>query len=81
MDNISKARERLDKIKYYHEHAGPNGYSQAMFYYNELGKIYTKANKNDAPIIHIFYKEANILMDEMKKWQDEWKQKTGKQEE
>ena len=77
MDNISKAREQLDKIKYYHENAGPKGYSQALFNYGELGKIYKKANKNDAPIVHIFYKEANILMAEMKKWRDEYKKKEG----
>lgn len=81
MDNISKARERLDKIKYYHENAGPNGHSQALFYYGELGKIYKNSKKNEAPIIHDFYKEASALMTEMKKWRDEWDQKTGRQKE
>ena len=78
MDNISKSRERLDKIKYYHENAGPNGYSQALYYYSELGKIYKNSKTNEAPIIHIIYKEASALMDEMKKWKDEWKKKEGK---
>jgi hypothetical protein len=71
MDNISKARERLDKIKYYYKNAGPNGYSQALYYYSELGNIYRKANKNDAPIIRIFYNEASALMAEMKKLEDD----------
>jgi hypothetical protein len=74
-NSISEARERLNKIKYYHEHAGANGYSQAKFYYDELGKIYKKANRNDAPIIHIFYKEATTLMDEMKKLSDDFEKK------
>ena len=66
-DSISQARNRLDQIKYYHEYAGQNSYSQAMHFRAELLKIYQKANTIDAPIINSFVKEANILMDEMKK--------------
>ncbi|MCX5845645.1 MAG: hypothetical protein NTW12_04705 [Deltaproteobacteria bacterium] len=75
-NSISKARERLDKIKYYHKYAGANGYHQAMDYYSELVRICKKANQNDAPIIHIFYKEADELMEEMKKRQDDFKKES-----
>lgn len=66
-DNISKARECLKKIKYYYDYAGANGYSQAMFYFNELSKRYKDGAKNDQQIIQSFYKEAEKYMHEMKK--------------
>jgi hypothetical protein len=75
----SKARYHLEQIKYYHENAGPRGYVQAKYHYNELGRLQiaaqrSKDNKGDAGIIAIFREEAGHLMSEMKKWQDEWEQ-------
>jgi len=72
-DNISKARECLKKIKYYYDYAGANGYSQAMFYFSELGRRYRDGAKNDQQIIQSYYKEAKEFMDEMKKWQDNFR--------
>ena len=82
----SKARHHLERIRYYHENAGPRGYAQAKYHYNELARLqmaaqYSKKNKGDAGIIAIFREQAEPLMQEMKKWQDEWEQKTKKQEE
>ena len=120
----SKARHHLERIGYYHENAGPRGYAQAKYHYNELAKLqmgvhYSKKYKNEAPIIasvlrqkslyfdchagldpessiseldsrfrrndgfvanvnkrwtHYtsFRKQAEPLMKEMEKWQDEW---------
>ena len=62
---------QIKKIKYYHEFAGPNGYDQSISCYTELGNIYKNANKNDQPIIRVFYIEATTLIDEMKKWRDD----------
>jgi len=73
----SKAKHHLERIQYYHENAGPRGYAQAKYHYNELAKLqmvvqYSKKYKNEAPIIASFGKQAEPLMKEMKKWQDEW---------
>jgi hypothetical protein len=83
MDNISKARRALEKIQYFYDNAGPKGYSQALFYYNELATLTMSAQRskkyqNEAPIINDFRKQAEPLMGEMKKWRDEWEQKTEK---
>jgi len=55
----SKARHHLEQIRYYHEDAGPRGYAQGKYHYNELAKLqmvaqYSKNNKSDASIIAIF---------------------------
>jgi hypothetical protein len=78
----SKARHHLERIRYYHENAGPRGYAQAEYHYNELARLLmaaqgSKKNKSDAGIIAIFREQAGSLMAEMEKWQDEWKKKEG----
>ena len=66
-DNISKARERLERIKSFYEYADPtNRYSQSLYYYKELVNIYKKAKSNEQSIIREFYNEADRLMEEMK---------------
>jgi hypothetical protein len=35
----SKARHRLERIRYYHENGGPKGYAQAKYHYNELARL------------------------------------------
>lgn len=69
----SKGTHHLEQIRYYHENAGPRGYAQAKYHYNELAKLQmaayrSKNNKGDASIIAILREQAGSLMQEMKKW-------------
>ena len=82
----SEARHYPKRIRYYHDNGGPRGYAQAKYHYNELARLqmaaqHSKKNRGDAGIIAIFREQAEPLMQEMEKWQDEWEQKTKKQEE
>jgi len=75
----SKARHHFERIQYYHENAGPRGYRQALYHYDELGRLQmaahnSKRNQSDASIIGIFREQAGHLMAEMKKRQEEWGQ-------
>jgi hypothetical protein len=72
-----KARRAFEQIEYYYNNAGPRGYSQAKYHYNELAKLlmgahYSKRDKSDASIIAIFREQAELLMKEMKERQDEF---------
>ena len=62
---LNRARRHLDKIKYYHDQAGVNGYSQSEPHYNGISECYRKSNakrSGETPVIHSFYLEAGRLM-------------------
>lgn len=68
---LNQARQRFEKIEYYHKHAGTAGYSQAVFYWGKLSDIYaraarSKSGQSDATVIRILVEDADKLMKEMK---------------
>jgi hypothetical protein len=74
----SKARHHAEKIRYYHEHAGPAGYSQATYHWGELCNLMWRASRSksgqaDAVLIQLLTESAEPLMHEMKKREEEQK--------
>lgn len=70
---LNDARRHAEKIKYYYDHAGANGHSQALYHYHELGECYSKSARRhdgDAAALQIMYVNAGKLMEEMKAWED-----------
>ena len=61
MSSISEAGELLSKIKDSIE------YSSAKRHRSALLEIYRKSKKSDVPYIREYVKEANAIIDEMKK--------------
>ena len=68
---LNEARQRLEKIKYYDDHAGANGYDQALSHYSEFCALIKASNdskhgKNDTQIIIQLKQIADELMKKMK---------------
>ncbi len=66
---LNDAKHHADRIKYYYDHAGANGHSQASYHYRKLGECYSKCSAKhlgEAPILHDMYVDAGKLMDIMK---------------
>jgi len=74
---LSTANQQVRKIEYFYK----NGvYSQALPHFDQLSEIYktsasTKTGKADASVIVHLVKDAQKKMDEMKKRQDDTKEK------
>lgn len=71
---LKEAKLCLEQIRYFYEHGGPYGYSQALPHYNDLGSLIGKAassknNKSEAIIIREMHNTATPLMQEMEKRQ------------
>jgi hypothetical protein len=67
---LNDAKHHADKIRYFYDHAGANGHSQANHHYHKLGECYSKSSAKhlgEAPILHDMFIEAGKLMDIMKK--------------
>jgi hypothetical protein len=67
---LTQARHHAERIRYYFDHAGPNGHSQALYHYNELGECYSKSARalsGEATALHQLYLDAGKLMDDMKR--------------
>ena len=67
---LSKARKHAEKIKYFYDHAGERGYSQALYHWNKLSSLALRASrskrdKNDAPLIQEIKNSLKNMMDEM----------------
>jgi len=74
---LRMAREHAERIKYYYDYAGPSGYQQAKYHFNQLGSLIGRAsssknNKSDAVFIRPLVDTARKQMDEMAKRRDEW---------
>jgi hypothetical protein len=71
-----EARRHAQQIQYYYNHAGAMGYSQARYHYSRLSDLINRAlrskhEKSDAVVIQILNKSADLLMQEMRRRQDE----------
>ncbi len=69
---LREARRHAEKIEYYYDHAGRNGYVQAVYHWDRLpglvdGAMHSKKDKGEAPLIHAIMKSMQPMMDEMKK--------------
>lgn len=68
---LPEGRQHLEKIRYYHEHGGANGYSQAVYHYHKLGECYSKGSDPNKPgeggILHEMYVDAGKLMEVMQR--------------
>jgi len=66
---LSTAQHHAEKIKHYYDHAGANGYSQAIHHYHAIGECYSKSaakRLGEATVLQSMYGEARKLMEEMK---------------
>jgi hypothetical protein len=68
---IQQAQQHVNQIRYYHQHGGENGYSQAVYDYHQLDNLAQKAyqskkHKNESSIISEMKQGIEILMEEMK---------------
>ena len=73
---LKEARNHVEKIQYYFDHAGAKGYSQAKYHYDELSNLLMRSNrssndKGDTSIIHALYKQADDLMKQMRKREED----------
>jgi len=62
----NKARYHEKQIRYYHATAGENGYKQAMYHWDELGRLRLSGDKTDAIVISEIIKSLDEIMTEMK---------------
>lgn len=70
--HLREAYRHAQKIEYYYKHAGPAGYSQAVYHWDKIaelkhGAMRSKKDQSDAPIIYSILKSTQQMMDEMKK--------------
>lgn len=68
---LPAARHHAEEIERLYEHAGTNGYAQAVFHWNELATLCLRAerskrHKNDAPLINAIRNDVKLMMEEMK---------------
>ncbi len=68
--NLKLARHHLERIEYYHQHAGPAGYNQARPHYEQLGEILLRSAKSekresDVILIQALIQSAEPLMKSM----------------
>jgi hypothetical protein len=73
---LKEARHHIEKIQKYFDHAGPKGYSQAKYHYDELSNLLMRVyrsskDKGDAPIIQALKKSIDPLMEQMRKREEE----------
>lgn len=67
---LRKAKHHDERIRYFHRHAGANGYKQANYHYDALcglidRALHSKNDKNDAVVIAALREPAAVLMREM----------------
>ena len=75
-----KAKHHADKIRHYYEHAGAMGHEQAKYNYNELSNLIGRAfrsknDKSDVVLIQSLIESVRPLMEEMKRREQEDKQR------
>jgi hypothetical protein len=66
---LDDATRHLERVRYYFEHAGAGGYSQASYHYQKLGECYRKGsakNPGEAPVLRDMYAEAGRQMAAMR---------------
>ncbi len=66
---LTEARHHAERIRHYFDHAGSNGYSQALHHYHEPGECYSKsaqARSGEATVLRQMYVDAGTLMEDMK---------------
>jgi hypothetical protein len=73
---LKEAGHHAEKIQYYFDHAGPNGYSQAKHHYDELSNLQMRAYKSskdqgETSIIQALKKSADQLMEQMRKREED----------
>jgi hypothetical protein len=69
---LRDARWHAQKIDYYHDYGGKNGYAQAEHHWNKLYKLMSSASRSkndtkDAQFIWLIIESRKPKMDEMKK--------------
>lgn len=69
---LKDARQHVEKIQYYHEHAPFRGYAQAYPHYSKLGELMLRAEKSkndkrDVIVIEALRESVSDLMEEMRK--------------
>lgn len=70
VDSISKAKQCFEKIEYYRKNSGPQGYDQALYFYDKLIRVLMSSNTNHQPLIASIKGQADQLMEEMKLLKD-----------
>jgi hypothetical protein len=64
---LTDAKRHMERIRYFYEHAGADGYSQAKYHYHKLGNCCheTALHRHhvaDASVIQPLYENATRLM-------------------
>jgi hypothetical protein len=73
---LKEAKFHAERIQHYYDYAGPMGYSQAKYDYLQLSNLILRAHqskhdKSDAVLIRDIKQSADLLMEQMKKREED----------